>query len=145
MLNTTTIRIALTAILGVLALSACSKSGPTTSVPEKGVLAEKSEFDFPELKENHDKNMARLKPILDKYPAATSHTIVLDDGTKVEIPQKFQGMDLYKSKWVSETFNADQRDAINSACRRERDRFYVVAGEIDLPLPLRVLCRQVKR
>lgn len=142
MLNTKTIRIALTAILGVLALTACSKSGPATSVPEKGILAEKTEFDFPELKENHDKNMARMKPVFDKYPAATSHSIVLDDGTKIEVPQKFQGLDLYKTKWAYETFTHEQFLAINAACQRETARFRIVAGILDLPEPLRILCQQ---
>lgn len=143
MLNTATIRIALTALLGVLALTACSKSGPATSVPEKGILAERTEFDFPEQKENHEKNMAEWKPIFDKYPAATSHTIVLDDGTKVDIPQKFQGLDLYKSKWAYETFTKDEFLAIDKACARERKRVLIVTADlVDLQEPLRVLCQQ---
>ena len=115
------------------------------SVPEKGILVETTEFDFPELEENHKKNMARWKPIFDKYPPATSHTIILDDGTKIEIPQAIQGMDLYKSKWTVQTFDSNQRKAINAACQRETSRFQIVAGILDLPLPLRVLCRQSKR
>lgn len=142
MFNNIAIRTVLTALLGAIAMTGCSKNGPTASVPEKGILAEKSEFDFPEEKQNHDKNMARMKPVFDKYPAATSHSIVLDDGTKIEVPQEFQGLDLYKSKWAYETFTNEQFLAINAACERENARFRIVAGIIDLPEPLRILCQQ---
>lgn len=132
----------LLALSAVAVLAGCGKQQPTVSAPEKGVLAEKSKFDFPELKENHEKNMERWKPIFDKYPPATSHAIVLDDGTKVEIPQKFQGLDLYKTKWAYESFTKEQFAKIDAACTRESKRFYIVAGIIDLPEPLRIFCQQ---
>ena len=130
------------ALVGSPILTGCGKKDPGVSVPEKGSLTEKTEFDFPELKENHKKNMERWRPTFDKYPAATSHTIILDDGTKVEIPQKFQGLDLYKTKWAYESFTQEQFTKIDAACTRESKRFYIVAGIIDLPEPLRIFCQQ---
>lgn len=142
MFNRHAASITIFALVAAAVLAGCGKKEPTVSVPEKGILAEKTEFDFPELEENHKKNMERNKAVFDKYPVATSHSIVLDDGTKVEIPQQFQGLDLYKSKWAYETFTKEQFAKIDAACAREGKRFYVVAGIIDLPEPLRILCQQ---
>ena len=134
-------RAALFAMFATLFLGGCESK--TKTLPDGTVV-----YTSPEAaQEAHLKKMA---PIWAKYPEATTHSIVLDDGTTVTIPEAtypgkisdYKTMDAFKD-FNRSRFNKATFQKIRDACRREESRFATLHNSYGLPLdPLSSLCFQ---
>jgi len=129
------------AISVVLVLGGCESK--TKALPDGTVV-----YTSPEAAQ--EAHMKKMKPVWDKYPEATTHSIVLDDGTKVSIPEAtYPGkISDYKTMKAFRDFNKSRFDKatfqkIRAACRREESRFANLHNSYGLPLdPLSTLCFQ---
>ncbi len=141
MFNTKTIRIALTAVLGILALTGCDKSKTLSD----GTVV----YTSPEAAQ--EAHLEKMEPIWAKFPEATAHSIVLEDGSKVTIPEaEYPGkISDFKTMKAFKAFNRSRFDKatfkkIRAACDREESRFAALHnsyGGLSLD-PMDSLCYQ---
>jgi len=138
----------LAVLLFINLLTACGEKAPLPAEPLSNESPTKSacENDGYQSTSPEDLREHRLKkcrPIFDKYPEATSHTIVLYDGEVVRIPKEYKHLDLYKNDWVEKSFNQDQLAKIIDACQRERQRNRTLKQTFgDLQQPMDNLCER---
>ena len=71
--------------------------------------------------------------------AATSHSIVLDSGRVISIPE---GVDVLRSGWTYSNFTALEAAELHTACGREEQRLLKEGKSPDLQKPLLWVCRQ---
>ncbi|WNH54852.1 hypothetical protein [Stenotrophomonas oahuensis] len=75
------------------------------------------------------------KPTL---PRATSHTITLESGATIVVPE---GVDILRTGWTYKNFTASEAAELAAACHREQT-LLMREGKGDLHRPLMWVCRQ---
>ena len=133
---------ALVATFAVLALSGCESKTKTLT---DGTVV----YTSPEAAQ--EAHLEKMAPVWAKYPEATAHSIVLDDGTKVTIPEATYPGKIgdYKTMKAFKAFNRSRFDKpmfqkIHAACQREESRFAALHnsyGGLSLD-PMDSLCYQ---